>query len=97
MIKAEENRAAPSLKAKLTFWGSKRRRGRASTRRLDYLAGLIPEFHGVIFVVTDANQARPAEIAARYLCYMANSGNLCRFIANIAPNPAIQAPEISAA
>ena len=68
-----------------------RRRGpcRASTRRLDYLAGLIPEFHGVIFVVTDANQARPAEIAARYLGYTAISGDLSRFIANIAPNPAI--------
>ncbi len=34
---------------------------------LDYLAGLIPEFRGVIVGVTDAYQARSAKIAARYL------------------------------
>ncbi len=41
---------------------------------LDYLTGLIPEFHSALVVVTDTYQARAAEIAAQYLRFMAISG-----------------------
>ena len=56
---------------------------------LDYLAGLIPECRGILVVVIDAYQARPAEIAARFLRFMALSGDSGRFIADIALIPAI--------
>ncbi len=42
---------------------------------LDYLTGLIPELGGVLVVVTDAYQARLAEIAAQYLRFTAISGD----------------------
>ncbi len=56
---------------------------------LDYLAGLIPECRGILVVVIDAYQARPAEIAVRFLRFMALSGDSGRFIADIALIPAI--------
>ncbi len=50
---------------------------------------LIPELSGVPVVVTDAYQARSAEIAAQYLRFTAISGDLGCFIADISPNTAI--------
>ena len=59
---------------------------------LDYLTGLIPELGGVLVVVTDAYQARLAEIAAQYLRFTAISGDSAVYFGR----PALPCPSRSA-